>query len=322
MTIPNRAERRRERFGNPSALFPVFSAIKAGRLIGDSPELLPAFAGGGYAESLVKLVEDLNAATKYSIQNVAEYATAIDDSPYSDFAVHDCLIPVQKLSWFEYAIPAIENRGGLRSPSQDAGRRVGLLVRKTPLSPASYRLETAPMMLTLEALPRVICPALAFVTLNEAGRYVHRGPGMDEVPTVSSGLTNADWLANTCRILPFFRGLIENSRMVLDGVYGHLNPSMWAIAAMNKADVVVTHQVETATGLSYATIDTSRVYTKTAPPGYAAEALRKVVEGESKGQVVRGRVSTLEIRHDDWCDLLQGKGSCNCSPEVGEPKLL
>ncbi len=26
----------------------------------------------------------------------------------------------------------------------------------------------------------------------------------------------------------------------------------------------------------------------------------------------------IEIRHDLWCDLLNGRGECNCNPELGE----
>jgi hypothetical protein len=40
------------------------------------------------------------------------------------------------------------------------------------------------------------------------------------------------------------------------------------------------------------------------------------------GKVIRGRLSTMEIRHDDWCQLLAGTGSCNCNPEVCEPRIV
>jgi hypothetical protein len=45
-----------------------------------------------------------------------------------------------------------------------------------------------------------------------------------------------------------------------------------------------------------------------------------VVE-KAKGGLPPG-VYTVDIRHDDWCDQLAGKGPCNCSPEVGDPKLI
>jgi hypothetical protein len=48
--------------------------------------------------------------------------------------------------------------------------------------------------------------------------------------------------------------------------------------------------------------------------------LSKVVE---KGQYAKkGMVSYVPIYHDDWCKLLNGKGRCNCNPEVGEPQVM
>lgn len=29
-----------------------------------------------------------------------------------------------------------------------------------------------------------------------------------------------------------------------------------------------------------------------------------------------GSVNHVLVLHDDWCDLLQGIGQCNCNPEV------
>lgn len=29
-----------------------------------------------------------------------------------------------------------------------------------------------------------------------------------------------------------------------------------------------------------------------------------------------GTVRHVRITHDDWCDLLNSRGSCNCNPEV------
>jgi len=34
------------------------------------------------------------------------------------------------------------------------------------------------------------------------------------------------------------------------------------------------------------------------------------------GQVKAGSMSNVMIRHDDWCDRLNGRGECNCDPEV------
>ena len=40
-------------------------------------------------------------------------------------------------------------------------------------------------------------------------------------------------------------------------------------------------------------------------PPYAAEVVRM-----GKG------LFTIEVRHDDWCDLLMKGGKCNCDPVV------
>lgn len=34
---------------------------------------------------------------------------------------------------------------------------------------------------------------------------------------------------------------------------------------------------------------------------------------------VRGKpgLQHIVVSHDDWCDLLAGRGPCNCEPEVG-----
>ena len=36
----------------------------------------------------------------------------------------------------------------------------------------------------------------------------------------------------------------------------------------------------------------------------------------------RGTIQRVEIQHDDWCDLLNGRGYCNCNPVVGAPELV
>jgi hypothetical protein len=45
-------------------------------------------------------------------------------------------------------------------------------------------------------------------------------------------------------------------------------------------------------------------------PPYAAEVLRI-----GKGLNANG-ILIVEVRHDDWCDLLMRGGTCNCDPEV------
>jgi hypothetical protein len=40
-------------------------------------------------------------------------------------------------------------------------------------------------------------------------------------------------------------------------------------------------------------------------------------KGMADGGIKRGKVYSVEVRHDGWCDLLNGRGPCNCEPEVG-----
>ena len=53
-------------------------------------------------------------------------------------------------------------------------------------------------------------------------------------------------------------------------------------------------------------------------PKYADEVLRKA----QATRLLRGRVFTIGVAHDDWCRLLAGKGQCNCNPTVCEPVLV
>jgi hypothetical protein len=48
-------------------------------------------------------------------------------------------------------------------------------------------------------------------------------------------------------------------------------------------------------------------------PRYTSKLLAAAELAHSRGQ--RGLIH-VEILHDAWCDLLQGRGPCNCSPEV------
>lgn len=34
-----------------------------------------------------------------------------------------------------------------------------------------------------------------------------------------------------------------------------------------------------------------------------------------------GTVQCVEILHDDWCDVLNGRGHCNCNPVIGKPEV-
>jgi hypothetical protein len=57
-------------------------------------------------------------------------------------------------------------------------------------------------------------------------------------------------------------------------------------------------------------------------PNYAAAVERALLAALADGALVPGRVSTVEIRHDDGCALLAGRGPCDCEPEVGPPQLV
>lgn len=49
----------------------------------------------------------------------------------------------------------------------------------------------------------------------------------------------------------------------------------------------------------------------TGPP-YLAPLLARLADYP----LTPGRVLEVEVRHDEWCDLLAGRGPCNCEPEV------
>jgi hypothetical protein len=34
-----------------------------------------------------------------------------------------------------------------------------------------------------------------------------------------------------------------------------------------------------------------------------------------------GGVFVVNIQHDDWCDLVNGRGECNCEPEISQERL-
>jgi hypothetical protein len=46
--------------------------------------------------------------------------------------------------------------------------------------------------------------------------------------------------------------------------------------------------------------------------GYMEEVLRQVMNLD----LSRPEAYVTEVAHDDWCNLLAGKGACNCNPEV------
>ena len=55
---------------------------------------------------------------------------------------------------------------------------------------------------------------------------------------------------------------------------------------------------------------------------YQDAALEQTRLSQAEGKLEPGKVYIMDVRHDDWCDLLSGKGTCNCNPEVCEPKRI
>ncbi len=49
------------------------------------------------------------------------------------------------------------------------------------------------------------------------------------------------------------------------------------------------------------------------PPNYLPLV---IVELERLAKIGLPRVYHISIRHDDWCDLLNGRGKCNCNPKL------
>jgi len=56
---------------------------------------------------------------------------------------------------------------------------------------------------------------------------------------------------------------------------------------------------------------------KTIPPAYLEQVLEMYLAGERPVGVY-----AVTVRHDDWCDLLNGRGPCNCDPQVDEPEQV
>jgi hypothetical protein len=52
---------------------------------------------------------------------------------------------------------------------------------------------------------------------------------------------------------------------------------------------------------------------------YVTPLLAAAEAALANGTVQGGKFYHIDTRHDDWCDLLAGKGPCNCDPEIGEP---
>lgn len=54
------------------------------------------------------------------------------------------------------------------------------------------------------------------------------------------------------------------------------------------------------------------------PPTQAHNYVKKMVQLVEAGEIPSG-LQTVDIRHDDWCDLMFHRGYCNCDPTVSLP---
>jgi hypothetical protein len=56
--------------------------------------------------------------------------------------------------------------------------------------------------------------------------------------------------------------------------------------------------------------------------GHLEAVLAASQERLAEGLLQPGQLYTVAVAHDDWCDLLAGRGPCNCNPEVGRPQRI
>lgn len=55
---------------------------------------------------------------------------------------------------------------------------------------------------------------------------------------------------------------------------------------------------------------------------YLNELLLKLLKAQILAQNPRlkGKAFCVRVEHDDWCDQINGKGPCNCNPNIVMPK--
>jgi hypothetical protein len=56
------------------------------------------------------------------------------------------------------------------------------------------------------------------------------------------------------------------------------------------------------------------------PPRYAKRVVAVGAKALAEGRLRPGGLYVTDVAHDDWCDLLAGKGQCNCNPSVSAPR--
>lgn len=58
----------------------------------------------------------------------------------------------------------------------------------------------------------------------------------------------------------------------------------------------------------------ARILSKTS--GYDGKLQAAIRAAWAAGMIRRGMATHTTILHDDWCNLLAGRGPCNCDPEI------
>ena len=53
---------------------------------------------------------------------------------------------------------------------------------------------------------------------------------------------------------------------------------------------------------------------------HTPDYLEDILKRTAHAQLPPGLI-VVEIKHDAWCDLINGRGPCNCSPDVQMPPL-
>lgn len=56
------------------------------------------------------------------------------------------------------------------------------------------------------------------------------------------------------------------------------------------------------------------------PPRYAKRVVAAGTKALVESRLRPGGLYVVDVAHDDWCELLAGKGQCNCNPAVLAPR--
>jgi hypothetical protein len=55
---------------------------------------------------------------------------------------------------------------------------------------------------------------------------------------------------------------------------------------------------------------------------YVAPAIAKAQQALDDGTMRRGQLYRIDIYHDEWCALVNGNGTCNCTPIIRPPSRI